>query len=95
MKIFCSKCGSIAQPAKRGQAIGSMLGITSGGMAALIASSRETDGYGPVERTAAILLSVLAAASFGGLAGSRVGKLIDENVFPRYKCSKCGNSFHK
>ena len=95
MKILCPKCGSGALPEKKGQAIGSIIGITSGGLAALIASSRETEGGNPIERAATILLNVLAASSFGGITGSRVGKLIDENIFPRYQCSKCGNLFRR
>lgn len=93
MKISCPKCGAAARPVTRGQAVGSVLGITSGGILALLAALRETSGYGPVERTAAIVLSVLGAASFGGLTGSQVGKLIDEQAVRQYRCPKCLKKF--
>lgn len=93
MKISCPQCGATARPVTRGQALGSVLGITSGGILALLGAVRETSGYGPAERAAAIVLSVLGAASFGGLTGSRVGKLVDEHTLQRYRCSKCRREF--
>lgn len=89
MKVSCPQCGATAHSVTRGQAVGSVLGITSGGVLALLGALRETSGYGPVERTAAIVLSVLGAASFGGLTGSRVGKLLDEHVVRYSYCPHC------
>lgn len=89
MKISCPRCGTASRPLTRGQAIGSVLGITSGGILALLGTVRETSGYGPVERAAAVILGVLGAASFGGLTGSRVGKLIDEHVVRYAYCPRC------
>lgn len=89
MKISCPHCGTASRPITRGQTIGSVLGITSGGILALLGTVRETSGYGPVERAAAVILSVLGAASFGGLTGSRVGKLIDEHVVRYTYCPRC------
>lgn len=95
MKTICPKCGSAARPVTKAQAVGSMLGIAAGGLAALIASVRETSGYGPVERATAVILSVLGTASFGGVTGARVGKLLDEHVIQRYQCTQCGNFFRR
>ncbi len=93
MKISCPLCGTASRPITRGQTIGSVLGITSGGILALLGTVRETSGYGPVERAAAVILGVLGAASFGGLTGSRVGKLIDEHAIRHYRCPKCRKEF--
>ncbi len=93
MKISCPHCGASARPVTRAQETASVLGIVTGGVAGFIAALRETDGCGPIERSAIIVLSVLGSASFGGLTGSRVGKLIDEQAVRLYRCPKCLTEF--
>lgn len=93
MKISCPHCGASARPVTRAQETASVLGIVTGGVAGFIAALRETDGCGQIERSAVIVLSVLGSASFGGLTGSRVGKLIDEQLIRSAYCFRCRSRF--
>lgn len=96
MKVFCPKCSTIAHPINYARGPATLAGIVAGGggvIAHIVNGIRSGARFGPVGAALGSVLTVLFAASTGGISGSQVGRLIDENVIGHWHCSKCGHKF--
>jgi predicted RNA-binding Zn-ribbon protein involved in translation (DUF1610 family) len=101
-EINCPKCGETAFLQHPARKIGTAAGVTVGGVmayAGAVSTGAAVGGLigGPLGALAGgmggFFLSILLGASTGGIAGVKVGQLIDENVITAYKCPHCGHEF--
>lgn len=106
VKILCPQCGCSANLLGHAQAIGTATGVTAGAVGVLAGILARTQTVASAVRclgisgaaigsAANVVISLLAAASFGGVTGAQAGKLVDEHLISIYKCPKCGTQFKR
>lgn len=96
VKIFCPQCSTPANPVHCARNLGTAIGIVAGGtsvVSGMVQGAKAGSAFGPagiaIGVAAGSLLRILFGISSGGLLGSQVGRLIDENLIGFYRCPKC------
>lgn len=100
MKVYCPKCSQPAIPINYTRGASTAVGIVSGGgciIAGMVNGARAGSCLGAtgiaVGSVVGATMAVLFGASSGGITGSQVGRMIDENIIGRWRCTKCGHRF--